>query len=73
MRRNLHTLVFGREPLQLIPCVSHATQIIESFDDDPPSQQVFLLTGIRGSGKTALMTEITKQLVKRDVTLLGCP
>ena len=66
MPRNPYTLVFGREPLQLIPRVSHITEITESFDDDPPSQQVFLLTGVRGSGKTVLMTEIAKQLAKRD-------
>lgn len=56
MERNPYTLVFGREPLQVIPRVSIVNEVVETFCEEPPSQQVFLITGVRGSGKTVLMT-----------------
>lgn len=60
--RNPYMLVFGREPLQLIPRVSAVTEIVDTFLGEPPSQQIYLLSGVRGSGKTVLMTEVSKQL-----------
>lgn len=66
MRKNPYTLVFGREPLQVIPRVSIVTDVVETFCEEPPSQQVYLITGVRGSGKTVLMTEISKQLGSRN-------
>lgn len=64
MATNPYTLVFGREPHQLISRSSTIMEVKDAFGGDVPSQQVFLITGIRGSGKTVLMTEITKSLKK---------
>lgn len=33
-------------------------QILEAFDSEPASQQIYMITGVRGSGKTVLMTEV---------------
>lgn len=66
MQRNPYTLVFGREPLQVIPRATIASEVIETFYEEPPSQQVYLITGIHGSGKTVLMTEVSKQLDSHD-------
>lgn len=66
MSRNPYTLVFGREPSQLIPRPATVTEVIDSFREEPPSQQAYLVTGVRGSGKTVLMTEVSKQLRSRD-------
>ena len=65
MERNPYTLVFGREPLQVIPRVSTVAEVVETFCEEPPSQQVFLITGVRGSGKTVLMTEVSNRLSSR--------
>lgn len=65
MAGNPYTLVFGREPLQLIPRVSAVEQIINTFNEEPSPQQVYLLTGVRGSGKTVFMTEISKRLANQ--------
>jgi Cdc6-like AAA superfamily ATPase len=62
MASNPYTLTFGREPARLISRDAILAQIEESFAGDPPSQQVFLITGVRGSGKTVLMTELSKRL-----------
>ncbi|MCR4586214.1 MAG: ATP-binding protein [Lachnospiraceae bacterium] len=38
---------------------------MDAFLNDPPSQQTFIITGVRGSGKTVLMTEIKKKLQEK--------
>ena len=70
MRKNPYALVFGREPSQVIPRASTITEIVETFDEQALSQQVYqqvyLITGVRGSGKTVLMTEVSARLRQRD-------
>lgn len=62
--RNPYTLIFGKEPLQMISRASQSVEIIESFSEEPSSQQIYMITGIRGSGKTVFMTEIARELSK---------
>ena len=61
---NPYTLVFGKEPLQLISRMPQSMAVIDSFTRNTPSQMVYMITGIRGSGKTVFMTEIASQLKK---------
>lgn len=63
--RNPYTLTFGKEPLQTIPRYTETGEIMDAFLNDPPSQQTFIITGVRGSGKTVLMTEIKKKLQEK--------
>lgn len=63
---NPYTITFGKEPLQNIPRFTETNEILDAFLNDPPNQQTFIITGVRGSGKTVLMTEIRKQLDQRD-------
>lgn len=55
---NPFTLSFGREPLNLIDRTMQKQEIIEGFEGDNPSSQVCMITGVRGSGKTVLLTEL---------------
>lgn len=57
---NPYTLIFGKEPSQLLSRYPETFQIIDDFSSDPPSHQIFMLTGVRGSGKTVMMTSIAK-------------
>ncbi|MCI9628939.1 MAG: ATP-binding protein [Eggerthellaceae bacterium] len=61
-KTNPYTLTFGKEPTQLIARAKHSHQIIESFVDEPSTQQVYMITGVRGSGKTVFMTETAHTL-----------
>ena len=61
---NPYTLVFGKEPLQLISRASQSTKVIETFNSETPSQQTYMITGVRGSGKTVFMNEISTKLAK---------
>ena len=51
-KSNPYTLTFGKEPTQLIARATQSQQIIDSFLSEPSTQQVYMVTGIRGSGKT---------------------
>ena len=62
MVQNPYTLMFGRLPGQVISRVQDTDQIISVFTDPVPSQQVYMLTGVRGSGKTVMLSEIIKRM-----------
>ncbi len=63
---NPFTISFGRQPAQFISRPVETNEIIENFEQEPPSSQVYMLTGVRGSGKTVLMTDIAKELSGRE-------
>lgn len=60
--KNPFTLSFGQQPMQYISRINQTEEIIETFTDEKPSSQVYMITGIRGSGKTVMMTSIAKEL-----------
>lgn len=62
MAANPYTLVFGKEPPQLVSRTPLLDEITASFSGNPPAQQIYLITGVRGSGKTTLLTELSKKL-----------
>lgn len=64
-KSNPYTLTFGKEPTQLIARTAQSQQVIDSFLGEPSTQQVYMITGIRGSGKTVFMTE-TARVVARQ-------
>ena len=63
---NPFTLSFGKKPLQYISRLSQTQQILETFQAPVPSNQIFMITGVRGSGKTVMMTNIAHELKSDD-------
>lgn len=63
---NPFTLSFGKKPLQYISRLSQTNTIVENFKAENPSSQIYMLTGVRGSGKTVLMTTIANLLKKEN-------
>ena len=61
---NPFTLSFGKKPLQYISRISQTNQILDAFRSEVPSNQIFMITGVRGSGKTVMMTSIASELKK---------
>ncbi len=62
MAENPYSLMFGRIPKQYISRPVETDDIISDFYADIPSQTVYIITGIRGQGKTVLLTDIEKRL-----------
>ena len=50
---NPFSLTFGKEPISLISREQQKNEVIEGFSSENPEFQVCMITGIRGSGKTA--------------------
>lgn len=63
---NPFTLSFGKKPLQYISRISQTNEILENFNASEPSNQVYMITGVRGSGKTVMMSGIANELDKMD-------
>ena len=66
MKKNPYSLLFGKEPKQIISRSTQSIEIIESFSEEPVMQQIYMITGLRGSGKTVFMTEISEELRNND-------
>ena len=60
--RNPYTLVFGREPKQLISRNAFIIDIVDVFCEEEPAQQIYMITGVRGSGKTVFMTSVSQRI-----------
>ena len=56
---NPFTLSFGKKPAQFISRITQTNEIVENFRADVPSNQIYMLTGVRGSGKTVMMTTVS--------------
>lgn len=63
---NPFTLSFGKKPLQYISRIAQTNQIIDNFKAVIPSNQIFMITGVRGSGKTVMMTNIAGELREKE-------
>ena len=59
---NPFTITFGKNPILAVDRPIEKQEIIDAFTSTPIVRQIFLITSIRGSGKTVLMTEISQQL-----------
>ena len=58
---NPFNISFGKKPHQYISRFMAVHKVVETFSSEYPSTQVYLITGLRGSGKTVLMTEILQE------------
>ena len=61
---NPFTLTFGRQPAEYISRPEATDTIISTFDAEHPVSQTYLIDGVRGSGKTVLMTAISRELAE---------
>ena len=53
--------MFGKVPAQAVERPVQSTEIFETFTAGKPNQQVYMITGVRGSGKTVLLTEMSQR------------
>ena len=64
-KENPYTLTFGKEPNECVVRHDSIDAIVKIFESAHPVSQAYLIYGIRGSGKTVLMTSIAKTLSKK--------
>lgn len=67
MRTNNPFIVtFGKMPANYIQRPEESIEIISNFEQQTPSIQNYLITGVRGSGKTAMLAYICDHFEKQD-------
>ncbi|MCR4837469.1 MAG: ATP-binding protein [Eubacterium sp.] len=66
MMENPFTLTFGKPPEQFINRYDQTEQIKSYFLGKSPVSQIYLIEGVRGSGKTVLMTSIANDFSEDD-------
>ena len=62
---NPFTLTFGKNPLESVERPVQNNEILDAFTSETINQQMFIITGVRGSGKTVMMSNICQELCKR--------
>ena len=65
-KNNPYTLVFGKQPIQSIPRPVETQEVMDAFLNEPATQQIYMITGVRGCGKTVFMTEVANKLKEHD-------
>lgn len=55
---NPFTLTFGQKPVEFISRTDQIGKIINTFDMENPSNMVYMIAGVRGSGKTVSLAVI---------------
>ena len=63
---NPFVLTFGKRPNEYISRHDDTYTVISTFSADNPVSQAYIIEGIRGSGKTVLMTTIINELCLDD-------
>ena len=64
MSYNPFDISFGKEPVEMIKRIKQTKDILDAFTTDIITRQIFIIMGVRGSGKTVLMNDIANQLEK---------
>lgn len=63
---NPFSLSFGKCPINTVGRIAQTNEILDAFTSDPINQQMFAITGVRGVGKTVLMSEISNILRNKE-------
>lgn len=61
---NPFSLTFGKPPKRMIQRFSQHDEVMDELVSEEPSQQVFMISGIRGVGKTVFMADICNELTR---------
>lgn len=66
MQKNPFSLVFGKEPMSYVDRDYQSNEIFNSFTAENPVYQVCMITGVRGSGKTVMLSTIANRFREID-------
>lgn len=63
---NPFSLMYGKRPKQTIERMNDLNAVIDAFTVDNPSKMTYLITGLRGTGKTVLLRELAEKFDEMD-------
>lgn len=65
-KNNPFTILFGTKPACYVSRFAETARITNAFESTPSPTTVYMITGIRGSGKTVLLTDISEYFESRE-------
>lgn len=69
--QNPFTTTFSKNPENSYIYTDRTKEILENFYYDNPSESVYKITGVRGSGKTVILAKIEEELRKEEYVKKG--
>ena len=66
MKSNPYSIMFGKEPVRNIRREKLLRQVIDDFTAPDPMMQVYMVTGVRGSGKTVFLSDAAAFFKKQE-------
>ncbi|KRL95059.1 ATP-binding protein [Limosilactobacillus equigenerosi] len=66
MSSNPFSLSFGKKPVEYIERFDLKQTVLTDLMSANPTSNVFMFTGVRGSGKTVMLTQISRELATED-------
>ena len=63
---NPFTLSFGKQPLTYISRLEQTNEVVENFTGEPANCMMYMITGVRGVGKTCSCQDFQTLLKNRD-------
>ncbi len=63
---NPFTLSFGNKPYEYVSRQKDKEEIINKLTNEPPVSHCFVITGVRGSGKTVMLTSISRYFLEKE-------
>lgn len=64
--QNPFTTTFSKTPENTYIHTDKTDEILENFSYDNPSESVYKITGVRGSGKTVILAKVEEELRNRS-------
>lgn len=65
-KKNPFNLSFGRKPFEFIDRFEEESIILNTFTEMPVTDQVYVIMGVRGAGKTVAMTDIAEKIRAKE-------
>ena len=68
--QNPFTTTFSKAPQYTYIYTEKTDEILENFSYDTPSESVYKITGVRGSGKTVILAKVEEEYKREEVLKL---
>lgn len=64
--KNPFTVSFGRPPVEYVSRAQNHDRVMDTFTEMPVTDQIYIISGLRGTGKTVLFSSLIKDFRRLD-------
>ena len=64
--KNPFTVSFGRPPVEYVSRAQNHDRVMKTFTEMPVTDQIYIISGLRGTGKTVLFSSLIKDFRRLD-------